>query len=225
MKNFNLIVVTVITSLIASGCTSNSVKDRLVQAEEARQAVENERVALEQKKRELEFESAPEWFISPPSPDATGIYGVGSSSSANLGFAIKSARLRAEMDVGKQMKQEISGSERSYEQNGIDGNYISQSTFLIDKIIDAVPVVGYQVIDTQVPALNGKHEAYVLIKLPYKEFNRVLQSQMSETQSMAIKDAFTDLERRLDNRRQMNSQPGLNEEYSNLDHTETVPLN
>lgn len=194
--------VIIFTLLIVSGCASNSVKDTLVQAEEARQAVENQRMELEQEKRKAEFETAPDWFISPPAPDATGIYGVGSGSSSNLGFAIKSARLRAEMDVGKQMKQEISGSERSYEQNGVDGNYVSQSTFLIDKIIDAVPVVGYQVIDTRVPALNGKHEAYVLIKLPYTEFNRVLQSQMSESRNTAIMDAFTDLERRLDKRRE-----------------------
>lgn len=198
------LLVSVIVTTALAGCSSSpdtEMSKRLLELEKSQQ----EMIALQKKReqvdREKEMDVMPKWFLKPPKPDTTGFFGVGYSRSKNPGFALKAARLQAEADLAKQYKQEISGSERSFEQGNGDGDVQSQTTLLIDKIIDSVPVVGYTVVEQIMEPVDGAYQTYVLLKLPYDEFNKVLLSEKKNAFDKAVQGHFDDLERRLKERR------------------------
>ena len=194
------IITVVATSLFA--CSSNDdIAQRVEQLDELNQDRTEAYNERQQEKREAELDVTPSWYLSPPDSDSTGFYGVGYAKSKNLGHGLKSARLQAEFSLAKMYKQELSGSERAFERGDSEGNVSTQTTFLIDKIIDAVPVVGYQVVEQKMTPLNGVYESFVLLKLPYDEFNRVLQDQKKGEIDNTVQQAFDDLDRRLTNRR------------------------
>lgn len=156
----------------------------------------------EQKLAKEMVNSVPEWAISPPQPDSEGIYAVGMGDSQKLHTAIKKANLEAQYALAKAYQQELSGNERSYTQDNGNSGLTEQYTQLIDTLVDNVPVVGFRVIEQEVIPLQGRINAYVLVKLPYDQFNTMLQQKKSESANTDIKNAFDELEIRLEKRRQ-----------------------
>ena len=65
-----------------------------------------------------------------------------------------------------------------------------------------MPVVGYQVIEQVVKPIAGVNNVYVLLKLPYDQFNKVLEAEKAKALNKDVQIAFDDLERRLDKRRE-----------------------
>lgn len=196
------LISTSLLAVVMAGCSStDDVSERIAALESAQQARIAEQKELAQERAEEQLNAAPDWYLAPPAADATGFFGVGYARSKNLGHGVKSARLQAEFDLAKMYKQELSGSERAFERGDSEGNVTTQTTFLIDKIIDAVPIIGYTVIDQQVSPIGGIYEAFVLLKLPYSEFNKVLQDQRKGEIDTTVQAAFDDLERRLKDRR------------------------
>jgi hypothetical protein len=184
------------------GCSSSSdISDRLEDIHETQQDIKQQQSEIAQSEREAEMDVAPDWFLAPPASDGVGFYGVGYARSKNMGHGLKAARLQAEFDLAKMYKQELSGSERAFERGDSQGDVQVQTTFLIDKIIDAVPVVGYSVVEQKMIPVDGVFETFVLLKLPYDEFNKVLQSQRSQTLDKTVQSSFDDLDRRLAVRR------------------------
>lgn len=203
---------TLLLSLVAvatmTACSSNQAVDpsvamnqRLMQLEAQQHEMQQIRNQREQEKREREIQALPEWVESPPDADSTGFYGVGIAQSRNLNHSRRAARLQAEFELAKQSRQELSGSERSFEQGNADGDVNLQTTFLIDQIVDSVPVVGYQIVDQKIHSMDGQVYTYVLLKLPYDQFNIALQQQRADTEDRRIQSQFDDLERRLAARR------------------------
>ncbi|GIU40957.1 hypothetical protein TUM3794_20160 [Shewanella colwelliana] len=182
-----------------TGCATDPVEQFNAQQEQKR----DEAVAL----ANAELDNVPEWYLSPPQNDAFGIVGVGSAKSRDLAVAVKKAKLQAEFELAKNYRQELSGSERIYEREDATGNLVQTSQFLIDKLIDSVPVVGYEQLDQKVMVLpTGQFQAYSLLKLPYDEFNKVLQSIKAQSQDAQELAAFNDLERRLESKRKREEQ-------------------
>jgi hypothetical protein len=145
-------------------------------------------------------DSLPEWAINPPKSDQEGMYAVGMGASDSFATALKMATLEAEFGLAKMYSQELSGSERIYATGGdFDGVSVYQG--LIDKIVDSVPIVGYQTEKKEISAMNGRYQAFVLLKLPYEEFNKVLNEKRSAESDLAMKEAFNELEQRLEKRR------------------------
>lgn len=195
-------------TMFLSACSSSpdvdpdqAMNQRLMELEAQQREMQQVRNAFEQTKREKEIEALPEWVETPPDADSTGFYGVGIAQSKNLNHSRRSARLQAEMELAKQSRQELSASERAFEQGNGDGDVTVQTTFLIDNIIDTVPVVGYQIVDQKIQAMDGQVYTYVLLKLPYDQFNVALQQQREASQDKQIQSHFDDLERRLAQRR------------------------
>lgn len=190
--------------VMLSGCSTSpdeAMAERLKALEDANKEIRAKRNMEEQALRNEELDAAPSWYLSPPDSDGTGFYGVGYSKSKNMGHALKAARLQAEFALAKMYRQELSGSERAFERGNSEGDVVTQTTFLIDKIVDAVPVVGYSVIEQKMTPVNGVYETFVLLKLPYDEFNKVLQSQRERELDKTVQASFDDLERRLASRR------------------------
>lgn len=207
MKKHTLIMAVVIAML--SGCSTSpdeAMAERLKALEESNAEMVAKKNMAEQKLREGELDVAPSWYLSPPDADSEGFYGVGYAKSKNLGHALKAARLQAEFALAKMYRQELSGSERAFERGNSDGDVLTQTTFLIDKIVDAVPVVGYSVVEQKMTPVNGVYETFVLLKLPYDEFNAVLKSQRERELDQTVQASFDDLERRLATRRAQREQ-------------------
>ena len=187
---------------ILSGCSSNDdMADRLEALENPRAANEAAQLEKSTLQQEKEIEALPEWVLAPPASDSTGFHGVGIAQSKQLNHSRRAARLQAEYELAKQTGQELSGSERSFEQGGASGDVNTQTTFLIDQIVDSIPVVGYQIVDQKLSTINGQFHAYTLLKLPYEEFNKALQQLKAKTNNNAVQKQFDDLERRLGKRR------------------------
>ena len=206
MKKLNVKVTLSIlaATLLLSACSQTPEEkfaERIENLQEAEKNRAAEMAAAENAKREEELDTAPSWFLSPPEADGTGFYGVGHAKSKQMGHGLKAARLQAEFALAKMYRQELSGSERAFERGNTEGDVVTQTTFLIDKIVDAVPVVGYTVVEQKMLPLNGAFETFVLLKLPYDEFNKVLQAQRQQALDKTVQASFDDLERRLKDRR------------------------
>ncbi|WP_076414931.1 hypothetical protein [Shewanella sp. UCD-KL12] len=180
--------------VLLTGCAADPIEQFNDQ-----QAAANE-LAVEQAKEKLA--NLPDWYLKPPKSDSMGIVAVGAATSKDMHHAVKKSKLQAEFALAKNYKQELSGTERIYEREGVTGELIQTSLFLIDKLVDSVPVVGYEMLDQQVQvAPDGKYQVYTLLKLPFDEFNKVLQQIKSESQDAKELAAFDDLERRLEAKR------------------------
>lgn len=189
------------TVMFQVGCSSTPTREELAeeslriqeQREEAAQA------RIEKKNEELEekMELVPDWYLEPPTGDEVGVFGVGLGTSPRIDNALKIAQLQSEFDVAKQMRQELSGQERLYNKQTGDDEITSQYSELVDKLVTRVPVVGFDVLKKEVKVVDGKYTAYILIKLPFREFNRVLQQEKAANQDATINSAFDALEKRV----------------------------
>ena len=203
MKNlYKLILIAITTSIFATGCsTTDTVAERERDYQEIRAEMLVEHEEKENARLADEVANVPDWVLRPPRADATGIYAVGIGESKKLRTSMNSARLQGEFGLAKAYKQEISGSERSYEQDNGGESVSEQYTALIDKLVERVPVVGFEVIEQEVMVIGGKYSTFVLLKLPYDEFNAVLRDQRRATHDDTIVAAFDSLEKRIDKRR------------------------
>ncbi|MGJ8674343.1 MAG: hypothetical protein ACSHWP_00210 [Pseudoalteromonas sp.] len=203
MKSIILIIFVGIT--ILSGCSSTVNEDivrQQMELEKQRLEMEKERIKIAQEKRNEEIKAVPSWALSPPNADQTGFYAVGISQSEQLAFAIKKAKMQAEFELAKQYKQILSGSERLFEKEDNAGKLQSQTQVLIDKIVYEVPLVGYEVVKQEIKVIEDMHVSYILLKLPFDQFNKVLQQQKLDTTDITAKQAFAEFEARLQNRKQ-----------------------
>lgn len=184
--------------LFAALCFSGCATDPVEQFAEHQSFVKEQ--AVDNAKAKLN--NVPDWYLNPPNNDEYGLVGVGSASSKDMHHALKKARLQAEFELAKNYRQELSGSERIYERENGMGDIVQTSQFLIDKLVDSVPVVGYEMLDQEIQVLpDGQFQAYSLLKLPFDEFNKVLQGIKANSQDAKELEAFNDLERRLEAKR------------------------
>ena len=207
MKYINFYLI--FTALTLHGCASQKAANELA-AEQAKASkiqlkADNQRQNIAQEKAQNTLEQFPSWALQVPAPDATGVYAIGIGDSDKVPIAIKKAQLEAEYGLAKLYNQELAGSERSSQQDNGNGSS-SQYTALISKLVDYVPVVGFQIVKQDIKAIDGKFNAFILMKLPYEEFNKVLQQQKQKAQTVQDKAAFDDLEKRLEARRQAKAQ-------------------
>ena len=223
MKGKETILATVITTMFLAGCSSTPTKEDMALSEvkadkiraEATQAIAEHKV----EKAEEFISNVPAWALVTHKPDDIGLYAVGIGESEKLQTAIKKSQLEAQFELASLFGQEIAGSERGYTDDTnstINGDRYTQ---LIDKIVDYVPVQGFETVKKEVSVSpSGNYVSFVLLKLPYAEFNRVLQSQKSENVDGAMQEAFADLERRLEARRQQRL------EEAEVDHNRKIEV-
>jgi hypothetical protein len=181
----------------ASKPTAESIQKEQLKAEELRDQADAAKAKKRQSQNEDFIEGIPAWALQPPRPDAEGMYAVGGAESVSLNIAQKKAMLDAEFGLAKQYRQELSGSERSYTQERNDRSLTNQYTQLIDKLVARVPVVGFEVVKQEVKSVHGTFHSWLLLKLPYAQFNRILQEQRAESVEASVQKEFDELDRRL----------------------------
>lgn len=195
------ITTALIATVLASGCSSTyNPADRLEAEHEAQMLLEElkaERLALKQEKQENLIDDLPEWVVTPPKSDGFGVYGVGVGESSKYSYALKKAKLQSEFEAAKQIKSEITGLVRNHEAESGE-NVIESYSETIENLVTGVPVVGYTVVESEIKSIEGKYHSYVLIHLPYAEFNKAMQQNAKELQVDAITNAFAELERKVE---------------------------
>lgn len=228
MKKSNIVLATLamLVALFASGCSTTSpsmqqIADDEAKANEVRAKADAEKRAQEQKRMEAAISQVPAWALEQPRPDDTGVYSVGAAESDNMRVAQKKAMLDAEFGLAKIYKQELSGQERSFMQDNNGHASSEQYTSLIDKLVSQVPVIGFEVVRQEIKPIDGKYHAFVLLKLPYDQFNRVLKDQIATNNDVTIDKAFKDLERRLNDRRKQAAEDAAAQKQSSNDSPST----
>jgi len=187
-------------SLIGCSNQVSQTKEELVERQYALEELKNDAI-------EDHIDEIPEWVTEVRAPDDEGVFAVGIGESFTLSLAIKKARIEAEFNLAKAFAQELSGSERLYSsEKTMTG---SRYEGVIEKIVDKVPVVGYKMIEQEVKALRGKYVVFVMMQLPFDEFNAVLKNKKEAVISKDMEAAFKDLERRLDKRMKENNKTGF----------------
>ncbi len=186
----------VIACLLSSGCSSTPTSKSIVKEQ---LHIENQRREAAQQQAEKTIDAIPSWAITVPRPDQTGVYALGIAESDKVQIAIKKAHLQAQYGLAKLFNQELAGSEQSMQQDA-GANSSSNYQSLIQSLVNYVSVVGFEVVKQEVKAVNGEFQAYTLLKLPYAEFNKALQNQKQQTQNVQMKQAFKELEQRLQQR-------------------------
>ncbi len=192
-----LCALTVFLGACASKPTMEDVQKSVAKADEVRAKAEDDRRKKRQVQAEEFLDVVPKWALEAPKPDGTGLYAIGSAESDSLNVSQKKSVLDAEFGLAKLYRQELSGSERNFTQERNDRTLNSQFTAVIDKLVARVPVVGFEVVKQEVKAFNGAYHTWVLLRLPYAQFNKVLQEQKADSMDSTVREAFDDLERRV----------------------------
>jgi len=210
MKKTMTLILAGLVGVSLYGCSTSPTMADLtkdsIQASQVRAEANEKAAQKRQEKMENNLSEIPDWFLEVPKPDSSGVYAVGEGESNKVRVAMKKAMLDAEFGLAKVYGQELSGSERSSVQDSNGDAATSQYTALIDKLVNQVSVVGFETVHQEVKTIDGKYHAFVLLKLPYKQFNAVLQNQAAKTNDAKVEAQFKDLERRLDKRRQQRAE-------------------
>lgn len=190
---------------LAVGACSTSAEKRAKAHEdlqELRERIEARAQKRENTRKEEFIKEVPAWAMETPPADGTGVYAVGAGESDKMTTALRIAELQAQYGLASQLDAELSGSERVFEEDRGAGRPVTRYRQLIDKLVAEVPVVGVETLEKEVKPLQGKFHAFVLLKMPYEAFNKVLQAKRSESADTSVERAFKDLERRLAERRE-----------------------
>lgn len=195
MKNLTSIAV-VCMALILGACASKQEKEQISEAKAQKKSMD-----LRNKELNDKIDALPKWVLKPPAADRTGLHAVGIGGSDNLQVSLRKAVLEAEFGLAKLYRQELAGSERMFTTDDAVGSN-QRYEALIDKLVQSVPIVGYTVKNQVVKPVDGRYESYVLLHLPYDQYNEVLKMEKAKSMDKEMKAAFDDLERRLELRRQ-----------------------
>lgn len=201
MKNF--ITLSLFGAALLTGCSSapdaESIAQDEIDAQQLRYDAQQAHQAQESEKLEASIASMPKWVLSPPKADVEGVFGVGVADSKKPELAMRKSSLNAQFELAKQFKQEVNGQEQSYTKDSSTNT--EQYTQLIDSIVGSVPVAGYRTVKQEMVVRDGRVYAYTLLKLPYDEFNAVINQKMTQVDAQEIKAAFADLQQRIKERK------------------------
>lgn len=185
------------TALALAGCASSSVEEKI-------EIKRVNAIAMKEQKAQVinnAIDAIPEWFLDVPQPDTTGVYGVGFGESNKPHFSLKVAELQAKFDLAKQFKEIISGQERSYESQASNGDVTSQANAIIDSLVDEVQIAGFQRVERKVLEVDGKAASYVLLKMPYDQYNTMLLQARKASDTEDMTAAFVLMTKRINDRR------------------------
>lgn len=192
-----------VLATLLGGCASdaeNMAKDQINAERMRQQAAADARAQLTGQLQDQLDSVVPSWYLDPPKMDGTGIYGVGTAQTKDLGFSVRKAKLLAIYEAAKVFKQEMSGQERSLQRdNGDEGDVAQRTELLVDALVARVPVSGYDIVKTEVKPWDGQFHAFVLAKIPFDEFNNVLKMNKDSLKG-EFDGAFEALEKRLNER-------------------------
>jgi hypothetical protein len=195
------LVTALVSGIFLGGCSTKPTATSIIKDEqkvaEAREDSERTRMKRQNESMEKFIDKTPSWVSAPPRADATHVYAVGEAQSKRLDMARQKARLLAEFGLAKQYRQALSGSERLFQSDGVNGAATERYTLLIDKLVDRVPLVGHELIKQETIVVDGTYHTFMLFKLSMADMQRILARQRDENVDRSIDQQFEELDRRL----------------------------
>lgn len=198
---FGLVAVTLVLGGCATSPTEQMIEQQ-AQIQEARLDAQQAHIERENEKREAELDVVPDWYLGASPVDGTGLYAVASGSSKQLEHAFSIAKLRALKGLAEQVESEVSSQDRLFEKGGADGEVVSQTTVLIDKLVPAISTVGHEVVQKEVIVLGGKYSAYLQLKLPFEAFNPMSRQKGAKGFDAEVNAAFDSMYLRIKQRKE-----------------------
>ncbi len=190
-----LIIVSAMTLLLLAGCSSPKPGSP--------QALAVEKEAIE-KKIDKNLKAMPEWYAKTPL-DNNILFASATETSRNMQMSMEKASIKARAELALTVGGRISTMMKAYaEEAGVsndpDVNQIV-STVTSQEAIN-VNLSGVQRADAQINREGDSYRAYVLIRYPLGELNKIAVEQVRQSTVLNAKfrasKAFEDLERKVE---------------------------
>jgi hypothetical protein len=199
MNNHYKYIVSVIGATLLAACSTpkpgSSEYVRKQEEEQQKAAVKNVETAVSK---------MPSWYMQPPQ-DANAIYTAGSESSPDMQMAIDSAANSARRALAFQLGAKTSAMMKDFAgQTGTAGD--AEVVREIDRVTKTVAadinIAGYIREKSEVIAEGKNFRAFVLLRYPLGESNKVIADQVRKSKVLDTKlrasKAFQDLEQEIE---------------------------
>jgi hypothetical protein len=199
MNNHYKYIVSVIGATLLAACSTpkpgSSEYVRKQEEEQQKAAVKNVETAVSK---------MPSWYMQPPQ-DANAIYTAGSESSPDMQMAIDSAANSARRALAFQLGAKTSAMMKDFAgQTGTAGD--AEVVREIDRVTKTVAadinIAGYIREKSEVIAEGKNYRAFVLLRYPLGESNKVIADQVRKSKVLDTKlrasKAFQDLEQEIE---------------------------
>lgn len=193
MKSAIALSVLLAAPLFLGGCASSL--DKSLDREEAlhERLMEREAELAERNKDygQDQIDSLPEWVITKPRPDSSGMYGIGIGESIDLTQALRKSNLQARYDVAKEVNMQLSGEETAVGSSDNDYRYV------VDAFVKEVNMSGTEDVAREIQSGPRGFRVYTMVKLPYDEFNNALTRFGNAEGHESIEKAYQRLRQRV----------------------------
>jgi len=199
-------LVAALAGLVLGGCSSTGpsmtdiAKDQ-AQADKIRESAESARLEKRQATMTDEIKATPRWATQVPMNDGQGFYAVGKGDSDSLSVSMDKAQLNGEFELAERLGGAVSGLVQQRDKEGLMGRQEDYKR-LIDNLVAEVPLAGYEIVNQEIKAINGRFHAYVLLRLPFDSINQVLHEREAQSHDEEVKQDYADLAARIDKLRE-----------------------
>ena len=149
------------------------------------------------------IESAPKWFLNPPS-DEDSLFAAATATSRDLQVAINKAQTQARTDLAQQMAVRMANLTKQFQEEtglGEESEFLTQFSSAT-KAVTEETLVGVRTSKRKVTPDSGLYRAYVLMSLPIGKANMLLSERLRANEALHTRlrstQAFRDLESELD---------------------------
>jgi len=162
------------------------------------EAMKEERVEV-RKEMAKTLEAAPDWYTKPPKSNDI-LYEKASAKSQDMQMAINKATILARAQLALSIQNEINATMKLYaDDNGQEASVVTSQDAILANL------TGVQEEDSKIVQEGDKYVAYVLLRYPIGEFNRLLTQKINTNTKLKTKiqakKAFEDLERKIEEAR------------------------
>lgn len=166
--------------------------------------------AKEDIKKEIakQIDQIPDWYLKPPK-DADALYERAAAKSRDLQMAVNKATMLARAQLATTIQGEVNSIMKLFmEENGPTNGAQVSNNVSVATVQEAIKMklVGVQEEKTQVFQEGDKYVAYVLLKYPLGDMNKLVVDQIRQDDAANSKirsdEAYDEIERKIQERRQ-----------------------
>ena len=195
---FGLYLSLVVSTVVLSACASPKPGTPEAAAQQEKEMREQAAKAAKST-----VDEAPKWFAQPP-VDATAIFATGTANSSDMQMAMDRAMLTAKRELANQLNARLSSKMKEFvnEVGGAnDAQLNRQVEIATQNVVTDVNLAGFRREDAKVVAQGPQFRAYVLLRYPLGDANRILLNQVKKNSQIESKvrasKAFQELEKEI----------------------------
>jgi len=146
---------------------------------------------------------SPKWYTQPP-VDATAIFATGTANSSDLQMSMDRAVLAAKRELANQLNARLSSKMKEFvsEVGGANDAQLNREVEIATQnVVTDVNLAGFKREDSRIISQGSQYRAYVLLRYPLGDANRILLNQVKKNAQIESKvrasKAFQDLEKEI----------------------------